>query len=171
MSSNQNPIVPHFSIKVWAKISLGVITSFLFGPWWLVAFLHRLRGVKIHNIWRVFIAGQVLIDSRFPELVEIEEEVYITRGVIIHTHFAPPPFLEAKIGGVRTGRVIIKRGAYIGMNSIILPGVTVGEGAVIGTGSVVTKNVADYTMVAGNPARVIKSVYEIRPMNDAGMNP
>lgn len=52
--------------------------------------------------------------------------------------------------------VIIKDGCDIGINSIILPGVLVGEGAIIGAGSVVTKDVETYTVVAGNPARLLR---------------
>ncbi len=128
-----------------------------------------MRGVKIHSISRVFIAGNVLIDSRFPELVEIADEAYITRNVVILTHFAPSPFLEERIGGVRTGRVCIGRGAYIGVGAIILPGVTIGEGAVVGAGAVVTHDVPPYTMVAGNPAGVVKSVDEIAHSDAPGL--
>lgn len=52
--------------------------------------------------------------------------------------------------------IIIKDKSWIGFNSIILKGVTVGEGAVVAAGSVVTKDVPDYAIVAGNPATVIK---------------
>lgn len=52
----------------------------------------------------------------------------------------------------------VMRRAWIGFNSIILKGITVGEGAVVGAGSVVTKDVPPYTVVAGNPARVIKEL-------------
>lgn len=52
--------------------------------------------------------------------------------------------------------IIIKDKAWIGFNSIILKGVTIGEGAVVAAGSVVTKDVPDYAIVAGNPAMVIK---------------
>lgn len=48
--------------------------------------------------------------------------------------------------------------AWIGMNVIILKGVTVGEGAVVGAGSVVTKDVPPWTVVAGNPAKVVKEI-------------
>ena len=50
----------------------------------------------------------------------------------------------------------IMRGAWIGARAIILKGVTIGEGAVVGAGSVVTKDVPDWTIVAGNPARIIR---------------
>jgi acetyltransferase-like isoleucine patch superfamily enzyme len=53
---------------------------------------------------------------------------------------------------------LIKRGASIGSSATILCGVTIGEGAIIGAGSVVTRNVAPHTVVAGNPARVLKKV-------------
>jgi len=54
--------------------------------------------------------------------------------------------------------VIIRNDAWIGCMSIILPGVTIGEGAVVGAGSVVTKDVPPYTVVAGNPAIVIREI-------------
>jgi len=54
--------------------------------------------------------------------------------------------------------IIIKDKAWIGFNVIILKGVTIGEGAIVASGSVVTKDVPDFTLVGGNPARIIKSV-------------
>ena len=54
--------------------------------------------------------------------------------------------------------VIIKKGVWIGARSIVLKGVTIGEGAVIGSGSVVTKDIPPYTINAGNPARVIRYI-------------
>lgn len=53
-------------------------------------------------------------------------------------------------------RVVIGPDVWMGHGAIILPGVSVGTGAIIGAGSVVTKNVADYTIVAGNPAKLIR---------------
>ncbi len=54
------------------------------------------------------------------------------------------------------GDVVIRDHVWIAYRAIILPGITVGEGAVVGAGAVVTKNVEPYTIVAGNPARVLK---------------
>lgn len=54
--------------------------------------------------------------------------------------------------------IVIHDKAWVGFNSIILKGVTIGEGAVVGAGSVVTKDVAPYTLVAGNPAKLIKEL-------------
>jgi acetyltransferase-like isoleucine patch superfamily enzyme len=55
-------------------------------------------------------------------------------------------------------KVVIENKVWVGFNSIILKGLTVGEGAIIGAGSVVTKDVAPYTIVAGNPARFIREI-------------
>lgn len=57
---------------------------------------------------------------------------------------------------VSSAPIRIKDDAWIGMNSIILKGVTIGRGAVVGAGSVVTKDVPDFCVVAGNPAKIIK---------------
>lgn len=56
----------------------------------------------------------------------------------------------------KSNRVILGLDVWIGHAAIVMPGVSVGTGAIIGSGSVVTKNVADYTIVAGNLARIIR---------------
>lgn len=61
---------------------------------------------------------------------------------------------------VRTAPIRVNRGAWIGARAIIMKGVTIGEGAVVGMGSVVTKDVPAWTIVAGNPARVIREIPE-----------
>ena len=50
--------------------------------------------------------------------------------------------------------------AWIGMNVLILKGVTIGQGAIVGAGSVVTRDVPEWTVVAGNPAKVVKRLVE-----------
>ena len=60
---------------------------------------------------------------------------------------------------VRAAPIVISDKAWVGFNSIILAGVTIGEGGVVGCGSVVTKDVEPYTIVGGNPARFIRSVH------------
>jgi acetyltransferase-like isoleucine patch superfamily enzyme len=64
----------------------------------------------------------------------------------------------AEKSNIVSNPVIIKDYAWIAFNAIILKGVTIGEGAVVASGSVVTKDVRDYTIVAGNPAREIKNL-------------
>lgn len=68
---------------------------------------------------------------------------------------------------VCTAPITIKDKAWIGINTIILKGVTIGEGAVVGAGSVVTKDVPDWCVAAGNPAKVVK---KIRPISGEDVN-
>lgn len=59
---------------------------------------------------------------------------------------------------VKRKKIVIKDKVWIGFNSIILKGVVIGEGAIVGAGSVVTKDVPDWTIVGGNPAKVIRKI-------------
>ena len=65
-----------------------------------------------------------------------------------------PPFVVTNLGRP----IVIGAYAWIGAGATIMPGVTIGAGAVVGAGSVVTKDVPDRMIVAGNPARIIRSV-------------
>ncbi len=64
--------------------------------------------------------------------------------------------IKIKHQGYTTGSIIIENDVWIGANVTILPNVKIGEGAVIGAGSIVSKNIDSFTIVAGNPAKVIK---------------
>ena len=86
--------------------------------------------------------------------ITIEDDVMIAANVSLITNnhdVYDRPVLLCK-------PVHIKQGAWIGANATILPGVTVGKYAVVAAGSIVTKDVPDYTVVAGNPAKVIKEL-------------
>lgn len=61
---------------------------------------------------------------------------------------------------------VIGDGAWIGMRAMIMPGITIGEGAIIASGAVVTKNVAPYTIVAGNPAQLVKTRFAQQIIDD-----
>lgn len=96
------------------------------------------------------------------EGVTIEDDVFIGHNVtFINDRF---PRATAQGGQLQTEAdwscvpTVVKRGASIGSSATILCGVTVGERAIVGAGSVVTKNVPPDTIVAGNPARVIRKV-------------
>ena len=120
--------------------------------------LERLRGVKIGK--HVFMGGGNILDRVKPELITIEDYVSLAGGVYILTHSNPTTPLREILGESShvVAPVHIKRGAWVAINVVILPGVTIGENSIVATGSVVTKDVPPYTVVAGSPARVVKKV-------------
>ena len=100
-------------------------------------------------------------DRKGEQGIVIEDDVMLGHGVHIYTNthrFDNPNISLIDQGYYPSGRVILKKGCWIGANVIILQGVTVGENAVVGAGSVVTKNVPAKVVVAGNPATIIKSI-------------
>lgn len=93
--------------------------------------------------------------------IKIEDDVLIGSGVHIYVsnHNFNDPAIPIYYQGHHPSKpVVLKRGCWIGANAIILPGVTIGENSVVGAGSVVTRSVSPRTVVAGAPARVIKSL-------------
>lgn len=88
--------------------------------------------------------------------ITLEDGVFIGPGVKILTEAHPeqPEIRHTLL----TRPVIIRRKAWIGAGDIILPGVTVGENAIIAAGAVVTKDVSDNTVVAGVPARILRTI-------------
>jgi acetyltransferase-like isoleucine patch superfamily enzyme len=66
--------------------------------------------------------------------------------------------MHADKTGLKTAAIIIEDNVWINPNSVILSGVTIGKGAIVAAGSVVTKDVKPFTMVAGNPAKWIKNI-------------
>lgn len=86
--------------------------------------------------------------------VKIEDNVFIGPNVTFTNDIYP----RSKKYPEKFERTVIKRGASIGANSTILPGITIGEYAMIGAGSVVTKDIPDNTLWYGNPAKQIRSI-------------
>jgi acetyltransferase-like isoleucine patch superfamily enzyme len=98
------------------------------------------------------------------EGVTIEDDIFIGHNVTFINDAFPRSTTEG--GGLQTEAdwvcvpTLIKKGASIGSSSTILCGVTIGERAIVGAGSVVTKDVPPDTIVAGNPARILRKVNE-----------
>lgn len=76
--------------------------------------------------------------------------------ILTHTHRIDRTDIPMGQQGSMVSEVVIGDDVWIGMRAIILPGVRIGSGAVIGAGAVVTKDVPDYAVVGGVPARVIR---------------
>ena len=134
------------------------------------------EGTQIHdqvNLYKCKIGKNCKIGSLvyveegvvIGDYVKIKPFVFIPTGVTIEDNvFLGPnvtftndkhPRAQGEWSLVRT---IVKKGASIGANSVIVCGVTIGEEAMVGAGSVVTKDVPDRVVVAGNPARIIRRI-------------
>lgn len=119
---------------------------------------HGLRKSLITIGNKVRISENVTIDCSAP--VTVEDNVWISQNTVLLNHEHIINGRESKSSkAVRvTEGITLKEDCWIGANVIILPQVTyIGKGAIVGAGSVVTKNVEDYAVVAGNPAKQISS--------------
>lgn len=116
--------------------------------------------VEIQRGAKVGARCKVSSHSFLCEGVTLEDEVFIGHGVMF-TNDLFPKATNAD-GSLQTGDdwkclpTLVKRRASIGSNATILCGITIGEGALVGAGSVVTKDVPAGAIVAGNPARIMK---------------
>lgn len=113
--------------------------------------IQRLRGVKMGK--DVFIGADVMFDEVYPENITIEDKVtIIARSTILSHSFYPSHFKKALSS--KKSSTILKEGCYLGLGSIIMPGVVVGKYSIIGAGSIITKDVPNRAIIYGNPAAV-----------------
>ena len=114
------------------------------------------RNLKIGN--ECFIGDEVSLD--LSDEIILEDKVTLANRVFILTHlnvgYKDHPLQEffPKI----TKKIIIRRGAFVGANVTVLPGVIIGECSVIGAGSVVTRNIPDWVVAVGSPAKIKKRI-------------
>ena len=107
---------------------------------------------------RVTIKGQVaIIDG-----MRLEDDVFIGPNAT----FMNDRFPRSRQSSWKCETMVIGKGASIGSGATILPGVNIGEGAMVGAGAVVTKDVPPFTVVVGNPARVIREVTDEERLSD-----
>jgi acetyltransferase-like isoleucine patch superfamily enzyme len=120
----------------------------------LRVWLHRARGVKIGE--RSWVGLGVLIDPAYPHRVEIGDRVGLGIRCTIIAHFGHKGVDRRTRGPVTDDvSVRIEDDAFIGPGAVILEDVTIGSGAVVTAGSVVTRSVPPLTVVQGNPAKPV----------------
>jgi acetyltransferase-like isoleucine patch superfamily enzyme len=88
------------------------------------------------------------LDKTYPRGIHVNEDSYVASGAIIFSH----DFSR----NLKTHTYIGKR-CFIGANAIIMPGIIVGDETIVGSGAIVTKDVPSNTIVAGNPAKILKT--------------
>lgn len=120
---------------------------------WLRRALVRAKWIYYTKIWGMDIDASatfslsVRFDKTFPKGVHIGADSYIAFDAAILTHDMPRAlYLHTRIG----------KHCFIGARSVILPGITIGDHSIVGTGSIVTKDVPPHSIVAGNPAKIIR---------------
>lgn len=112
-------------------------------------------GVKIGDNTMISLGAK--IDVRRGK-VYIGNNVHITYGCVILSH----DYTSIILGKKEKTITIIEDNVFIGVNSVVLPGVKIGRNSIIGAGSVVTKDIPPFSIAVGNPAKVIKS---LKPVN------
>jgi acetyltransferase-like isoleucine patch superfamily enzyme len=113
------------------------------------AFYIRVFKMDLHPTCEFSLSAK--FDMTNPKGIHIGEESYVAFGAVLLSH--------DMTRGVRRHTRVGKR-CFIGANSIILPGITIGDHSIVGAGAVVVRDVPAHSIVAGNPARVIRSGIE-----------
>lgn len=106
----------------------------------------RVWGMNIHP--KTLISRQAILDKTYPEGIHVDEGTAISFDAVVLTH----DHIAGKHVDTRIGKY-----CQIGARSIIMPGVTVGDHSVVAAGAIVTRDVPEKSIVAGNPARLIRS--------------
>ncbi|NMH86360.1 acyltransferase [Flavivirga sp. Y03] len=117
------------------------------------------EGARLWSGESLTIGNNVLISHNVSIVDTDSHEINYLERAVRYKEMLSTGHWETK-GSIKTNPIIIKDYAWINFGASILKGVTVGKGAIIGAGSVVTKDVPDWTIVAGNPAQIIRTISE-----------
>ncbi|TKJ23368.1 MAG: hypothetical protein CEE43_03935 [Promethearchaeota archaeon Loki_b32] len=114
--------------------------------------LFRFTGMKIGN--NCHISQKAIPDPLLPELIEFEDGSGCGIGVKLLTHNA----MNIQHGSFSFGPIKIGKNARIGAYSVVLPGVTIGEGSIIGANSLVSEDIPPFSIAFGSPARAVREL-------------
>lgn len=171
-NSNVN-IHPKSKINTWRNILIGSGCSLSVGEGTIIdgTIITELAGASIVFGRNCYMGGSKIISACD---IEIGNDVMISWGVWFYDHNShalkwsdrSEDVRNHYVGGsaikdwsnVKKGKIKVCDKAWVGFNAIILKDVTIGEGAIVASGSVVTKNVEPWTIVGGNPAKLIREI-------------
>ena len=154
--------------RVYKTYRDAFLMKFVMNSWLLSPFLPRkirpwaLRRVGCHVGKGCFIGDNVRIDTGHSDMITLEDGVSVAGGTRLLCH--QRDFTNYYVGsdylklGYTIKPIVLKKGCLVGMESFVMPGVTIGEGAIVGAGSLVTKDVPAWTIATGRPAKVVKSI-------------
>lgn len=123
-----------------------------------------MRRMGCHVGKGCFIGDHVRIDTGHADMITLEDGVSVAGGARLLCH--QRDFRDYCVGddynklGYTIKPIVLQKGCLVGMESFVLPGVTIGEGAIVGAGSLVTKDVPAWTIAIGRPATVVKKIRE-----------
>ncbi|OQM76304.1 acyltransferase [Manganibacter manganicus] len=125
-----------------------------------------LRGARIGRNCNICAHTMIEGDVVIGDNVTVKSGVFLWDGMRVEDNvfigpnatFTNDPMPRSKVYPDRFRSITLRQGASIGANVTVLPGITIGEHAMVGAGAVVTKDIEPYTVVAGNPARVLRSL-------------
>lgn len=146
----------------------GFLLKFVMNSWLLNPIAPRkvrpwvLKKIGCHVGKDVFIGSRVWIDSGHADMIYIEDHAHVTGLTVLLCHkreldgycqgddYAKLPY---KVGEIHLGK-----GCSTGTGTLVMPGVTIGEGAIVGAGSLVTKDIPAWTIAVGRPAKVVRQI-------------
>ena len=131
-----------------------------FAPRNLRAKILRRIGCNVGK--HVFVGDFVRVDLHYAKMIYIDDYAHLTAGCRLLCH--QRDLSNYRVGdnasecGYRLGEIHIGKGVMVGQESMIMPGVTIGDGAIVGAGSLVTHDIPPYCVAVGRPAKVIRQI-------------
>lgn len=122
----------------------NMIRQILLFPFYII--LTKLYKMSISKTARISLGAK--LDKTYPGGININDETYVASGSVIFTHDFSRSLYK---------NTIIGKKCFIGANAIIMAGVTIGDEVIVGSGAIVTKDIPSNCIVAGNPAKVLKT--------------
>jgi maltose O-acetyltransferase len=133
----------------------------------MVVWLLRRANVDV-NGFPLWISPTVFFDVGYPHAIAIGDRSVISESVKLLTHDFSLDRVSEERGELAPDEELYRRApvtvgarAFIGIGAIVMPGINIGDGAIVGAGSVVTDDVPPHTVVAGNPARILGTTEQI----------